>query len=115
MKLEEMNNTYQSEVLLSERVVKTCEQSTDSYIIRWVDRIKFKSNHEKIYELVPLHSPVYSLVNDNVYIKRYEMALNKYCLEEYSVAFKLFCEIQSAYPDDYLAHIFIMRCKKFLD
>ena len=114
-KLESMNNIYKSEVLLSERVVKTCDQSDKDYIIRWVDRIKFKSNHEKIYELVPLHSPVYTLVNDNVYIKRYEMALNKYCLEEYSVAYKLFCEIQSAYPDDYLAHIFIMRCKKFLD
>lgn len=110
-RLEAINSVYNTKIIVSEDVKKAVG---DAFILRKLDLISVKGKSEPtmIYELVAEKSADTS-GELAAYCAQYEPAFAAYENQQWDEAYQLYDAILKQHPDDTIARLFTLRCRKF--
>ncbi len=110
-RLEGLNKTYDTSIMVSEKVV---EQVKDSFVFRKIDvtTIKGKTGGHTVYEL--LAEKVSELPFDfKAYQTYFEQGFAAYQHQDWNEAIESFKKALKIHKEDEVAKVFILRCRQF--
>jgi adenylate cyclase len=112
-RLEALNKIYLSRIMVSEDTVK---KAGEDFIFRPLDIVAVKGREKsvKVFQLLGLVSDADAAENKRIAELTAE-ALNKYLNRDWRESYSLFQKILEEFKDDYIADLFLIRCRELRD
>ncbi|MDA3951421.1 MAG: response regulator [Spirochaeta sp.] len=107
-RLEGLTKHYRTQVLMSDTVHRKVTAEIETREVDTV-RVKGKEQATTLYSTVPAGS------FDEESARNYHKALSMYRLGNWTIAIDYFRRVLERYPTDYLASMYITRCREFAD
>jgi adenylate cyclase len=109
-RLEALNKLYLSRIIVSE---STVSMAGEEFIFRPLDIVAVKGREKsvKIFQLLGLSSDENAAENRKL-AELTNDALNNYLERNWSISSSLFQKILEEYKDDYIAELFLIRCRE---
>lgn len=112
-RLESLNKIYLSKIIVSD---STRQYAGDHFIFRPLDLVAVKGRQQsvKIFQLLGTDEDKLAAENRKISMMT-EVALERYLARDWREAYNLFQKILEEFKDDYIAEIYMNRCRELND